>query len=280
MQIKKKKRKKEKKEKENKKKDKRENSTSNQSEYVTEKPIVFKKFSPLSYDKSQLSFNNTQIFYEDELIYQCPDYKFDFKNEKEAKLFRVERYNNRGKKCESGGSMWADYTAEDIEAIAKNINKELNIPENSIVLDAGTGCGQLQVYIQKMVKTLNFGVDISDVSISWLNGKFNGTNTNIFCTVDLTKWNFETLQFDYIFFMGMFVHFTQYHKEIILDNLYRMLKKGGTLLITYSKVESELKLLESRNFTQIIKKRDYDFILTEKKTAVKYPNHYSYICIK
>ena len=108
-----------------------------------------------------------------------------------------------------------------------------NAPENSSVFDAGSGFGQYVWRLSKMSKNLRItGYDIKSEQIDDCKIFFKkmGLDKRVFFKQsDLTTIN-ETELYDLILIIDVLEHIKE--DELVLQNLYKSLKKDGSLIIS------------------------------------------------
>ena len=143
--------------------------------------------------------------------------------------------------------LWKNYT------IASS-----NVSEGDHVLDIAGGTGDLAIKFRKKVGASG-KVILSDINGSMLNeGRKNLINHGII-DVDFIQANAESLPFEDNTFDCVSIAFglrNVTNKDIALQQMYRVLKKGGTLLILeFSKVENEMlkKIYDLYSFNVIPK---------------------------
>ena len=131
----------------------------------------------------------------------------------------------------------------------------LNLPANSLVLDAGSGEGNVAVNLAKKYNLRIYGVDLLDFAVKKAISnaeKLNLQNKVKFKLEDYTKLDFPSKTFDGIYTMETLVHVPDYKKA--LKEFYRVLKPNGKLvLFEYSMVSrkkftpKELKIADMVN---------------------------------
>ena len=110
--------------------------------------------------------------------------------------------------------------------------KKLNLPTNSLVLDAGSGEGNVAINLAKKYGLRIYGVDLLDFAVSKAisNSKeLNLQNKVKFKLGDYTKLDFPDKTFDGIYTMETLVHVPDYKKS--LKEFYRVLKPNGKLVL-------------------------------------------------
>ena len=143
--------------------------------------------------------------------------------------------------------LWKNYT------ISSSI-----VSEGDHVLDIAGGTGDLAIKFRKKVGESG-RVILSDINGSMLNeGRKNLLNHGII-DVDFVQANAESLPFEDNTFDCVSIAFglrNVTNKDVALQQMYRVLKKGGTLLILeFSKVENEMlkKIYDLYSFNVIPK---------------------------
>ena len=103
----------------------------------------------------------------------------------------------------------------------------VDVKNNSKILDAGCGTGNLLVLLEKSGKNLGIhGIDISKEMIKIARRKTDNINLKIGLVENM---DFKNNFFDYIFSIDAFHHYSD--KDIAMNNFYRVLKKNGRLII-------------------------------------------------
>lgn len=123
--------------------------------------------------------------------------------------------------------------------------KRLNLPQNSLVLDAGCGEGNVAIHLAKDYGFRIKGVDLLNFAIKRAlekASKFGLKNRVDFQVRDYTYLNFPDKTFDGIYTMETLVHVPDYHK--VLKEFYRVLKPNGKLVLF------EYSLAPREDFTQ------------------------------
>ena len=143
--------------------------------------------------------------------------------------------------------LWKNYT------IASS-----NVSEGDHVLDIAGGTGDLAIKFRKKVGPTG-KVILSDINESMLfEGRKNLLNQGVI-DVDFVQANAESLPFDDDTFDCLSIAFglrNVTHKDLALEQMFRVLKKGGTLLILeFSKVENQMleKIYDLYSFNLIPK---------------------------
>ena len=113
------------------------------------------------------------------------------------------------------------------ENIRKKIIREAEIKENSKILDAGCGTGELLYILSKNKKLKLYGIDVSDKMLEVAEKKL-GKRANLKLS-SVEKMDFKNNYFYYVFSEDAFHHYADY--DLVMKNFYRVLRKGGKLII-------------------------------------------------
>ena len=108
--------------------------------------------------------------------------------------------------------------------VYENYIKNL-IPKNSKVLEIGSGTGNFTGALIKTGANV-FATDISPASLEVLKIKFKNFNNIETHVVDMEKMPFQNESFDFIVSAGCLSYGDH---EIVLNEIYRLIKRGGDL---------------------------------------------------
>lgn len=137
------------------------------------------------------------------------------------------------------------------------IIKYINPQKNDIILDCGCAAGKQLFVMSKSIKE-GYGVDIAQNFIDLANQykQENNIENLFFSQSDIEKMPFDDGFFDKIICGEVLEHV--FNKDIALTELGRVLKTGGTLLITVPNMNADatlwgrfLRLIRVRSFTPI-----------------------------
>lgn len=167
--------------------------------------------------------------------------------------------------------------------------ESLNLPANSLVLDAGCGEGNVAINLAEKYGLRIYGVDLLDFAVNKAISKskeLNLQNKVRFKIGDYTELDFPDKTFDGIYTMETLVHVPNYKKA--LKEFYRVLKPNGKLvLFEYSMASrkkftpKELKIADMINeesgmhslphfvhgkFPQILKNAGFEDVVVENIT--------------
>lgn len=114
----------------------------------------------------------------------------------------------------------------------ERVIEEAEIKKDSFICDVGTGTGVLVPYLIKKIgkKGKLIAIDYSDEMIK--KAKENWKKLKVeFIVADIHKTDFPDNYFDYVVCNACFPHFDR--KKIALKEIYRILKKGGSIIISH-----------------------------------------------
>ena len=120
--------------------------------------------------------------------------------------------------------------------------EKLNLPINSLVLDAGSGEGNVAINLTKKYNLRIYGVDLLDFAVKKAISKskeLNLQNKVKFKIGDYTELDFPNETFDGVYTMETLVHVTDYKKA--LKEFYRVLKPNGKLVLFEYSIASRKK---------------------------------------
>lgn len=134
------------------------------------------------------------------------------------------------------------------------LSEKLSLPQNSLVLDAGCGEGNVAIHLAKESGLLIKGVDLLDFSVQKAKEKAEKLglkNRATFYLMDYSKLDFESNMFDGLYTMETLVHAVNYKRA--LKEFYRVLKpKGKLVLFEYSIAQKKDIILEHQKITDMI----------------------------
>lgn len=110
--------------------------------------------------------------------------------------------------------------------------EKLNLPTNSLVLDAGSGEGNVAINLARKYGLRIYGVDLLDFAVKKATSKsreLNLQNKVKFKLGDYTKLDFPDKTFDGVYTMETLVHVPDYKKA--LKEFNRVLKPNGKLVL-------------------------------------------------
>ncbi|SBT78007.1 phosphoethanolamine N-methyltransferase, putative [Plasmodium ovale] len=125
-----------------------------------------------------------------------------------------------------------DYISSGGLTATIKILSDIQLDENSRVLDIGSGLGGGCKYINEKYGSYVYGVDICEKTVSIAKMR-NKEKTKIeFDSCDILKKEFEENSFDMIYSRDSILHLTVPDKKRLFEKCYLWLKPNGVLLIT------------------------------------------------
>lgn len=121
--------------------------------------------------------------------------------------------------------------------------ERIDLPANSLVLDAGSGEGNVAINLAKKYGLRIYGVDLLDFAVNRAiskSKKLNLQNKVKFKLGDYTELDFHDNAFDGVYTMETLVHVPDYKKA--LKEFYRVLKPKGKLVLFEYSIASRKKL--------------------------------------
>lgn len=141
---------------------------------------------------------------------------------------------------------WDKTVKHDIKKINKIFNM-IMIKEGKRILDVGTGTGVLIPYL--ISYTGKHGkidaIDLSENMIKIAKSKYKHPNVT-FIEGDITEYRLEQDFYDYIICYSVYPHFAE--KGAVITTLYKLLKKGGKLVICHTQSRDNINKLHKDIF--------------------------------
>jgi len=154
----------------------------------------------------------------------------------------------------------------DLDNILLENTKKECIENFENVFEFGCGCGRVSMWINPERKLKFYGSDINGRAISWCkkNLGFGNFSTNN----KIPPLKFSNDFFDLIYCISVFTHLDENEQFKWLDEMYRILKPNGYLLISFSGFENmpDQKELEISKNDGILKK---GFVFLKNKSFFK-----------
>jgi len=110
------------------------------------------------------------------------------------------------------------------------VHFSVEMAKTQTALDWGCGCGRLTRHLSKYTDARVCGVDIDPKNIDWCVGNLPGVDFEL-----VDPWKplpYEDARFDFVIGHSVLTHLTEDAQYFWLDELRRVLKPGGALLVT------------------------------------------------
>lgn len=137
---------------------------------------------------------------------------------------------------------WDDrFYNEDTAKKLKNIVEEMNLIPESLILDVGTGTGNL---LKPILSQINYkgrvvAIDYSEKMVFSAKRKFSEIKNLSFMVTDAHLMPFKDFIFDVVVCFGVFPHFD--NKKMATKEICRILKSKGKLFIAHALSSKELR---------------------------------------
>lgn len=123
----------------------------------------------------------------------------------------------------------------------------VGITKNDTVLDAGCGVGGSSVYLAKEIGCTVHGVTLSEAQVNQATNSAEKMGLRDNCTfsnIDFHETGFKNESFDVIWFTESFCHSNE--PDQLLNEMYRILKPGGRIVIADGFLSSQLEKLNAQ----------------------------------
>ena len=139
---------------------------------------------------------------------------------------------------------------KDLESCLAKIGKNISSFHN--ILDFGCGCGRTLTTL-KDNNTCNFsGTDIDKEAIEWCQNNLKFAKFDVNQAVPPSKY--ESGQFDLVYAISVFTHLNEELQFLWLDELKRITKPKGILLLTIHNIELlKTRISKKENFSTVTK---------------------------
>jgi len=123
-----------------------------------------------------------------------------------------------GKKC-----------ATDIESVLTKVDLELT--SFARILDFGCGCGRTLVHLKRLAPNAQFaGTDIDTKAIKWCREHLDFASFSL--NKETPPLDYDPESFDFVYVISVFTHLDEDYQFRWLEELKRIAKPGGILLLT------------------------------------------------
>lgn len=165
--------------------------------------------------------------------------------------------------------------------------KECKIPINSKILEIGCGIACLSLPIIKHVKLGQYcGIDIDKKCVEWCQQKITPLCGAVFKHGSEDNHNpipFNNMEFDLVYSVNTFIILPSEHVNRYLDEINRVLKKGGQLIITLFMWNHTVKTRHKNKHTKIrLFKINNNTYLTNNynERAIVHQDTHIYTCLE
>ena len=119
----------------------------------------------------------------------------------------------------------------DLENALKSVGKQFD--DFNMILDFGVGCGRTLIPLSLSISSKKiFGTDIDNEAISWLNDNYKEFG-GFSCNPHYPPMAYENDFFDLVFSISIFTHLPEDMQFAWLEELSRITKSGGYLLLSF-----------------------------------------------
>jgi len=116
--------------------------------------------------------------------------------------------------------------------IYSSINSMIELGEHRFILDFGCGCGRVIRYFHKFSGNSSFyGTDIDEEAISWCQHELSQIGKFV-KNEESPRLPFGDEFFDFVYSISVFTHLPEDMQFVWLEELRRVTKRGGYLLLT------------------------------------------------
>lgn len=125
------------------------------------------------------------------------------------------------------------------------VHKESGVNKENTILEVGCGSGNILLSLAKGAKKA-VGADISSKAVAFGNkrAKEERINAEFVQTEAGKKLPFKDNSFDKVYFIEVIEHLTEKDYQFLLEEIYRVLKEGGSFFITTPNYRSHWPLVE------------------------------------
>ena len=137
--------------------------------------------------------------------------------------------------------------AADIEAALCTVGMELNSFDR--ILDFGCGCGRTLIHLRKLAPQARFsGTDIDAKAIEWCRQNLNYASFSL--SKEIPPIGYAADSFDLIYVVSVFTHLNEEYQFRWLEELRRLTKPGGIVLVTVNEAKNGLGFLFERSYEE------------------------------
>jgi SAM-dependent methyltransferase len=178
------------------------------------------------------------------------------------------RYRVHGSHTVDGFLKVGKRCSEDIEAALEKVGKGFDSFQN--VLDFGCGCGRTLIWFADQAHSSRLhGTDVDAEAISWCRDNLDFAEFGV--NDPLPPLNYPSETFDFIYAISVFTHLDEDYQFRWLDELKRVTRPGGIVLLTVHGPHS-WKNLPREDVTDI-EERGFKFIASNTMKGI-FPEWY------
>jgi sterol 24-C-methyltransferase len=136
------------------------------------------------------------------------------------------------------GTLWPFPISSALRRMEERLYQTLGLTDNALVLDAGTGNGDVAIYMARKGLKVK-AIDLLDMHVGW--AKANVKRKHLDGQIEVSKGNYEELEFDDETFDGAYTMETLVHAgdpNQAMREFYRVLKPGG--VVTHVEYEHDM----------------------------------------
>ena len=139
---------------------------------------------------------------------------------------------------------------KDLESCLSKIDKNFSSFQN--ILDFGCGCGRTLISLEDNNDCSFFGTDIDEEAIRWCQNNLKFAKFDI--NQELPPTQYESDKFDLVYVISVFTHLNEELQFLWLNELKRITKPKGILLITLHNIDLlKPRISQKENFSTLTK---------------------------
>lgn len=188
----------------------------------------------------------------------------------------IPRFVDSGSYASLFGDQWKEYKKTQLDSYTGSPTSESRLDrclgpdlknnlEGKVVLEAGCGAGRFTEVLLKKGAVLVSSDLSSAVEVNAEN--FPVSDKHLVIQADINNMPFADESFDVVICLGVIQHTTDSEKTI--EDLYRLVKKGGTLVIDHYSYDRSNYLRLARLYRIYLRKKTADFTIPYTQKLVK-----------